>query len=99
MPGKPSRMLSMSVPEKPSPRATPTPMPEQGYEGGLDQEHQPYLTPLEAQGPHHPDLLAPLDHRAGGDHAQSADADHEPEAHEAPQEQEDDPAASRRCPG
>ena len=59
--------------------------------GGLDQEDEPHLTTLEPQGPHHPDLLSSLDHRPGGDDAQSADADHEPEAHETPQEDEDDP--------
>src|SRR5215211_9009498 len=65
---------------------------QQRDEGGLDQEGEPNLPPLETQGPHHPDLLAPLHHRASRDHAQSADADHQPQAHETPQEQKDDPA-------
>src|SRR5829696_1511097 len=68
------------------------PEAQQRNEGGLDQEGEPNLPPLETQGPHHPDLLAPLHHRAGRDHAQSADADHQPQGHETPQEQKDDPA-------
>src|SRR4051812_11658779 len=64
---------------------------EQGYEGRFDQEDQPHLTFLEAQSPHHPDLLAPLDHRACRYDPERSDADHEPKAHEASEQSEDDP--------
>src|SRR5215208_4218148 len=64
---------------------------EQGYEGRLDQEHKPHLTPLEAQGSHHADLLTPLDHRARGYDAERGNPDHEPETHEAPEQEENDP--------
>src|SRR5215208_2762508 len=74
------------------PQSDAKPEAQQRDEGGLDQEGEPNLPPLETQGPHHPDLLAPLHHRAGRDHAQSADADHQPQAHETPQEQKDGPA-------
>ena len=49
----------------------------------LEQEGRLHHPALEADRAQHADLLAPLDDRAGADHAESRDADDEAEAHEA----------------
>src|SRR5215213_4520557 len=56
---------------------------EQGDERRLYKESEPHLPPLEPEGAQHPDLLPPLDHGAGRDHAEGRDADEEAKTHEA----------------
>src|SRR5829696_1577409 len=91
IPGKPSRMLSMSVPEKASPRATPNPRPSSATkEDSIRKANRtcPFWKPRARIIP----ICWRLSTTASRDHAQSADADHQPQAHETPQEQKDDPA-------
>src|ERR671920_1272238 len=55
---------------------------EQGNERRLYKEGEPHLSPLEAKGAEHPDLLPSLDHGAGRDDTEGRDAYQEAQAHE-----------------
>src|SRR5918994_4237839 len=55
---------------------------QQGHERRLYKEGEPHLSPLEAEGAEHPDLLPSLDHGSGRDHAEGSDAYEETQAHE-----------------